>query len=130
MKELCSLEEVRQVIGDPNPLASKKIYTTLNSRMQEFIKTSPLLMLSTVDEFGFPTISPKGDIAGFVKVRDANTILLPELRGNKLAFSRTTTKLKHNNRNHRGSMGLETLRVGSPFEALVSFVAHCLSMTF
>ncbi|AOW84108.1 pyridoxamine 5'-phosphate oxidase family protein [Vibrio cholerae] len=87
MKELCSLEEVRQVIGDPNPLASKKIYTTLNSRMQEFIKTSPLLMLSTVDEFGFPTISPKGDIAGFVKVRDANTILLPELRGNKLAFS-------------------------------------------
>ncbi|KFE29481.1 PNPOx family protein [Vibrio mimicus] len=69
MKELCSLEEVRQVIGDPNPLASKKIYTTLNSRMQEFIKTSPLLMLSTVDEFGFPTISPKGDIAGFVKVR-------------------------------------------------------------
>ncbi|EGR3948836.1 pyridoxamine 5'-phosphate oxidase family protein [Vibrio cholerae] len=87
MKELCSLEEVRQVIGDPNPLASKKIYTTLNSRMQEFIKTSPLLMLSTVDEFGFPTISPKGDIAGFVKVRGANTILLPELRGNKLAFS-------------------------------------------
>ncbi len=25
-----------------------------------------------------------------------------------------TTKLKHNNRNHRGSMGLETPRVDSP----------------
>ncbi|TQO81720.1 hypothetical protein, partial [Vibrio cholerae] len=25
-----------------------------------------------------------------------------------------TTKLKHNNRNYRGSMGLETLRVDSP----------------
>ncbi|GHZ26067.1 hypothetical protein VCSRO123_3493 [Vibrio cholerae] len=29
-------------------------------------------------------------------------------------WQRTTTKLKHNNRNHRGSMGLETLRVDSP----------------
>uniref|UniRef100_UPI001F34A6B2 hypothetical protein n=2 Tax=Vibrio cholerae TaxID=666 RepID=UPI001F34A6B2 len=45
-------------------------------------------------------------------------------------WQRITTKLKHNNRNHRGSMGLETPRVGSPFEAFVSFVAHCLTMTF
>ncbi|HGS5117603.1 TPA: hypothetical protein ACMDVI_003619, partial [Vibrio cholerae] len=43
---------------------------------------------------------------------------------------RITTKLKHNNRNHRGSLGLKTPRVGSPFEAFVSFVAHCLPMIF
>ncbi|WP_337909810.1 hypothetical protein, partial [Vibrio cholerae] len=43
---------------------------------------------------------------------------------------RITTKLKHNNCNHRGSLGLKTPRVGSPFEALVSFVAHCLPMIF
>ncbi|WP_230603698.1 hypothetical protein, partial [Vibrio cholerae] len=29
-------------------------------------------------------------------------------------WQRITTKLKHNNRNHSGSMGLETLRVDSP----------------
>ncbi|TQO74696.1 hypothetical protein FLM06_18180 [Vibrio cholerae] len=29
-------------------------------------------------------------------------------------WQRTTTKLNHNSRNHRGSMGLETLRVDSP----------------
>ncbi|MEW4511723.1 hypothetical protein, partial [Vibrio cholerae] len=40
------------------------------------------------------------------------------------------TKLNHNNHNHRGSLGLETPRVGSPFEAFVSFVAYCLTMTF
>ncbi|HFG2128666.1 TPA: hypothetical protein ACGF4W_003606, partial [Vibrio cholerae] len=40
------------------------------------------------------------------------------------------TKLKHNNRNHRGSLGLETPRVGSPFEAFVSFVAYCFPITF
>ncbi|EPS8935100.1 hypothetical protein ACVJEA_003797, partial [Vibrio cholerae] len=41
-----------------------------------------------------------------------------------------TTKLKHTNRNHCGSLGLETPRVDSPFEAFVSFVAYCLTMTF
>ncbi|EGR0730433.1 hypothetical protein EW095_18065 [Vibrio cholerae] len=34
-------------------------------------------------------------------------------------WQRINTKLKHNSRNHRGSMGLETPRVGSPFEAFV-----------
>ncbi|EOW9320978.1 TPA: hypothetical protein AB5C29_003477, partial [Vibrio cholerae] len=29
-------------------------------------------------------------------------------------WQRIITKLKHNSRNHRGSMGLETLRVDSP----------------
>ncbi|MGQ7009286.1 hypothetical protein ACOKR7_17060, partial [Vibrio cholerae] len=39
-------------------------------------------------------------------------------------WQRITTKLKHNNRNHRGSMGLETLRVDSPFEAFVMSRLH------
>lgn len=87
MKQLNTLDSLREVVGEPNPLASKKIYRSLNSRMQEFIQTSPLVMLSTVDEFGFPTISPKGDKPGFVQVQDERTLLMPELRGNKLAFS-------------------------------------------
>ncbi|EGR3979058.1 hypothetical protein DDN23_18770 [Vibrio cholerae] len=42
-------------------------------------------------------------------------------------WQRITTKLKHNNCNHRGSMGLETPRVDSPFEAFVSrfFQSYC-----
>ena len=107
MKELASLEQIREVIGEPNPLASKKIYTKLNSRMQEFINTSPLAMLSTVDEAGFPTISPKGDRPGFVKVNDENTLLLPELRGNKLAFSLQNIVASNN------KVGLIFLRPGT-----------------
>ncbi|TQP78860.1 hypothetical protein FLL89_18140 [Vibrio cholerae] len=45
-------------------------------------------------------------------------------------WQRITIKLNHNNHNHRGSLGLETPRVGSPFEAFVSFLAYCLTMTF
>lgn len=87
MRNIESVEQVRGVIGEPNPLAEKKIYGYINDRMQSFIETSPLLMLSTVDELGFPTISPKGDKPGFVQVKDSNTLLIPELKGNKLAFS-------------------------------------------
>ncbi|XPF95282.1 MSMEG_1061 family FMN-dependent PPOX-type flavoprotein [Colwellia sp. RE-S-Sl-9] len=87
MKVLSTFEEVREVVGEPNPVASKKIYSFLNDRMTNFVSLSPIMMLSTVDSDGFPTISPKGDEAGFVKVLDNNTLLIPELRGNKLAFS-------------------------------------------
>jgi PPOX class probable FMN-dependent enzyme len=87
MKELSNIEDIREVVGEPNPVASKKIYSFLNDRMTNFISSSPIMMLSTVDSDGFPTISPKGDEAGFVRVLNTNTLLIPELRGNKLAFS-------------------------------------------
>lgn len=87
MDVLNNVEKVRDVIGEPNPVASKKIYSYLNERMTNFIDKSPLMMLSSVDSDGFPTISPKGDAPGFVKVDDSKTLLIPELKGNKLAFS-------------------------------------------
>jgi uncharacterized protein len=87
MINITTEEQLREVIGTPNPIANKKIYPFLNPRMLDFIEKSPLLMLSTVDQFGFPTISPKGDKAGFIKINKQGKLLIPELRGNKLAFS-------------------------------------------
>lgn len=87
MFEINTKEQLRVIIGTPNPMASKKIYAFLNQRMLDFIEKSPVLMLSTVDQFGFPTISPKGDKPGFVKIDKKGRLLIPELRGNKLAFS-------------------------------------------
>ncbi|WP_022939765.1 MSMEG_1061 family FMN-dependent PPOX-type flavoprotein [Psychromonas hadalis] len=89
MFEIKTEQELREIIGSANPMASKKIYPFLNERMVNFIEKSPLLMLSTVDQFGFPTISPKGDKAGFVQIDKQGRLLIPELRGNKLAFSLT-----------------------------------------
>jgi len=87
MQELEKFDQVREILGEANPMARKKIYTHLNSSMQGFIASSPLVMVSTVDADGFPTISPKGDEAGFVRITDEGRLLIPELRGNKLAFS-------------------------------------------
>ncbi|SIS90023.1 MSMEG_1061 family FMN-dependent PPOX-type flavoprotein [Neptunomonas antarctica] len=107
MYELTSQGDIRAAIGEPNPLTRKKIYNHLNARMQAFIRTSPLAMLATVDESGFPTISPKGDKAGFIQVKDDKTLLLPELKGNKLAFSLTNIV------NSNNKVGLIFLRPGT-----------------
>ncbi|WP_019612750.1 MSMEG_1061 family FMN-dependent PPOX-type flavoprotein [Psychromonas ossibalaenae] len=95
MQQIQSRKILREMIGKPNPVAAKKIYDHLNPRMKNFISQSPLVMLSTIDDQGFPTISPKGDKPGFVKVTQDNKLFIPELRGNKLAFSLTNI-LEHN----------------------------------
>jgi len=87
MFEIDTLAKLRHIIGEPNPMTEKKIYPLLNQRMVAFIEKSPLLMISTVDKSGFPTISPKGDKPGFVHIDQQGRLLIPELRGNKLAFS-------------------------------------------
>lgn len=87
MKVISSFDDVRNILGEPNPRAKKKIYPYLNERMKDFVQLSPMVMISTVDSEGYPTISPKGEQAGFVRITDNNTILIPEFRGNNLAFS-------------------------------------------
>ncbi len=87
MSVLNEAKEIRQAIGEPREHALKKIYSSLNTRMLEFINRSPLMMLSTVDDEGWPMISPRGDAAGFVKSEGSQTLLIPEYKGNKLAFS-------------------------------------------
>ncbi|SDS90673.1 hypothetical protein SAMN05216271_3060 [Halopseudomonas sabulinigri] len=82
-----SMEQLRSVLGEPHPLTASKIYDHLNPSMCEFIAQSPLLMMSTVDRNGFPTVSPKGDDPGFVMVDDDLQLLIPERKGNKMALS-------------------------------------------
>lgn len=82
-----SIEQLREILGSPHPATQDKIYDYLNPGMQEFIEHSPLVMMSTIDEGGFPSISPKGDAPGFVCVQDVQHLLIPERKGNKMALS-------------------------------------------
>jgi PPOX class probable FMN-dependent enzyme len=89
MATIGTARELRDLIGSPNELVPHKIHSELNARAIAFIARAPLLMLSTVDEQGQPSVSPKGDPAGFVQVEDNRTLLIPERKGNKLIFSLT-----------------------------------------
>lgn len=87
MEHIVDLSRIRDILGVPNAVTSQKIKESLHLGMVRFIQASPLLMLATVDEAGFPTVSPKGDAPGFVVVQDEKTLLIPERKGNKLAVS-------------------------------------------
>jgi PPOX class probable FMN-dependent enzyme len=73
-------------IGEPMEFVRAKICTSLNEAMREFIQRSPLILVSTLDEDGFPDVSPKGDPPGFVQIDEAGDLLIPERPGNRLAF--------------------------------------------
>ena len=88
MKTIKTVEELREVIGSgPSKAAAGKIFSRLSQQGMEFIGRSPFLMLSTLDKNGHSTISPKGDAVGFVYVADAQTIYIPERKGNRLLVS-------------------------------------------
>lgn len=86
-KRITNIDDVQGILGSPKPNLHKKIYNHLNGQMQQFIRHAPLLFISTVDESGFPTISPKGDGPGFVMIEDKQHLLIPERKGNKLAVT-------------------------------------------
>jgi PPOX class probable FMN-dependent enzyme len=87
MAKIGDLQTLRKRIGTPGELVPYKIHRRLNARAAAFIGKSPLFMLSTAGADGRPTVSPKGDPAGFVHVADDRTLLIPERKGNKLIFS-------------------------------------------
>jgi PPOX class probable FMN-dependent enzyme len=89
VEKIGTVEALRKIIGLPNEQVPLKIHRELNARAIEFIGKSPMLMLATSDAAGRPTVSPKGDLPGFVQVEDNRTLLIPERKGNKLIFSLT-----------------------------------------
>jgi uncharacterized protein len=80
-------EALRGVLGEPTALVRSKIADRLNDLTRKFVERAPFLCLATSAADGTCDVSPKGDPAGFVKVLDERTLLLPDRPGNRLADS-------------------------------------------
>jgi len=80
-------EALRSLIGEPSALVQSKIADRLNDLTRQFIERSPFLCLATSAADGSCDVSPKGDPAGFVRILDDRTLLLPDRPGNRLADS-------------------------------------------
>jgi PPOX class probable FMN-dependent enzyme len=78
---------LRAIIGAPSPLVCAKVVPRLNRLTRLFIERSPFLCLATAAPDGSCDVSPRGDPAGFVRILDDTTLLLPERPGNRLADS-------------------------------------------
>jgi uncharacterized protein len=79
--------QLRALIGEPAALTCAKISDRLNAMTRQFVERSPLVCLATSDGEGRCDLSPRGDPAGFVRILDERTVLLPERPGNRLADS-------------------------------------------
>ena len=62
-----------------------KITDRLNHLTRQFIERSPFLCIATASPEGGLDVSPRGDPAGFVRILDERTLLIPDRPGNKIA---------------------------------------------
>lgn len=85
MREISTIDMLREIIPQPPEAAFAKIRDRLCRQGIEFVEHCPFLVLSTIGTWGVET-SPKGDHAGFVEIVDERTILIPERKGNQFAL--------------------------------------------
>lgn len=67
--------------NDPLRTSVEKELDRLSPGYTELIRASPFCLVSTIGPDGID-VSPRGDGAGFVRVRDDRTLELPDRRGN------------------------------------------------
>src|SRR6516165_12262272 len=80
---------LRDRIGDPSGVVLSKISDRLNHLTRQFVERSPFVCVATARPDGGLDVSPRGDPAGFVRILDERTLLLPDRPGNKLADTLT-----------------------------------------
>ena len=73
--------ELEAIYGQPAGAAVIKEIGHISDHYRRFIETSPFVILATSGPEGLDC-TPRGDPAGFVRVVDAKTVMLPDRRGN------------------------------------------------
>jgi PPOX class probable FMN-dependent enzyme len=76
-----TIAELEEIYGEPMGGSLIKEIDYISEQYKTFIESSPFLVIASVGPEGMDC-SPRGDPAGFVQVTDANTVLIPDRRGN------------------------------------------------
>ncbi len=86
MGRITTLEQLREIIPAPSERAFAKIRERLCGQGVEFVGSCSFAYLATQGAWG-QEISQKGGEAGFIRVVDERTILIPEYKGNQFALA-------------------------------------------
>ena len=78
---ISTIEELEAIYGEPLPQSLVKEIDYISDHYRSFIEKSPFMVLASVAEEGLDC-SPRGDPAGFVRVVDEKTVMIPDRRGN------------------------------------------------
>jgi uncharacterized protein len=81
--------QLRELIGDPTDTVVAKLADRLNDLTRQFIERSPFVCVATASPDGGLDVSPRGDPAGFVRVLNERTLLMPDRPGNRIADTLT-----------------------------------------
>jgi len=81
MTVITSLAELDALYDSPVPSSITKEIDHLTELHRAYVEASPFVLLATAGPGGLDC-SPRGDPAGFVRVADPRTLLMPDRRGN------------------------------------------------
>ena len=85
MRTIREEAELREAIGHPTEVVLSKIADHLTPLTRTFVEASPFLCIATSSPDGRCDVSPRGDPAGFVRILDDSTLLIPDRPGNRIA---------------------------------------------
>ncbi|MER9892728.1 pyridoxamine 5'-phosphate oxidase family protein [Mesorhizobium sp. M0119] len=86
MSMITSVEQLEALYGLPGEASVVKELDQLIPEYAAFIEASPFAALATCGPEGLDC-SPRGDLAGFVRIHDPKTLMIPDRRGNNRADS-------------------------------------------
>jgi hypothetical protein len=81
MTKVTTLEELDALYGAPVEAAVIKEIDHISDHYRPFIDKAPFLVIASVGPEGLDC-TPRGDPAGFVRVVDRKTVMIPDRRGN------------------------------------------------
>ena len=79
--DVTSIQALEEIYGEPVSRSLTKEIDYISVHYKQFIETAPFVVLATVGPEGMDC-SPRGDPAGFVRVTDDKTVMIPDRRGN------------------------------------------------
>src|SRR6201988_3044801 len=81
MTVISTIEQLEAIYGFPNDASTVKVADRVTQLYRVLIEKSPFAALATCGPEGLDG-SPRGDLAGFVRIHDDRTLMLPDRRGN------------------------------------------------
>ena len=81
MTILKTVEDLEAIYGRPGETSLVKELDRIIPEYAAFIEASPFVALATAGPEGLDC-SPRGDLAGFVRIEDERTLLMPDRHGN------------------------------------------------
>jgi uncharacterized protein len=81
MSIIATVEQLEAIYGHPNEASTVKVADRITPQYRVMIGKSPFAALATCGPEGLDC-SPRGDLAGFVRIHDDRTLMMPDRRGN------------------------------------------------